>query len=135
MFVFGDSKGKESQNQFVAKVVLIIFLNNVFMTRKQILRQQIDLEIPSLWNQQYVAQRHQMVSNFLALLYFPGFYGGKHGSSPNRGQSPILGYRMGDFPPIHPSVHPSVGLRWSICPFPPLCHPARPEAHPARPEA
>ena len=37
-----------------------------------------------------VAQRHQMVSGSLALLYFLlGFHGGRQGSGPDRGQSPV----------------------------------------------
>ena len=71
-----------------------------------------------------VAQRHQMVSGSLALLYFLlCFHGGRQGSGPNRGQSPV---ECGDFlSVVSPSIHP----------FPPLGHPARPEAQPARPEA
>ena len=46
-----------------------------------------------------------MVSGSLTLLYFPGFHGGKQGSGPDRGQSPI---EWGDFPSIRPSVSPSV---------------------------
>ena len=64
-----------------------------------------------------------MVSGSLALLYFLlGFYGGRQGSGPDRGQSPV---EWGDFPFVYLSVHPS----------PPLGHPARPEAQPAIPEA
>ena len=41
-----------------------------------------------------VAQRHQMVSGSLALLYFLlGFHGGRQGSGPDRG----------DFPSVRPS--------------------------------
>ena len=37
-----------------------------------------------------VAQRHQMVSGSLALLYFLfGFHGGRQGSGPDRGRSPV----------------------------------------------
>ena len=55
-----------------------------------------------------------MVSGSLALLYFLlGFHGGRQGSGPNRGQSPV---EWGDF--------------LSVCPFPPLGHPARSEAQP-----
>ena len=74
-------------------------------------------------NQEPVTQRHQMVSSSLALLYFLlGFHGGRQGSGPNRGQSPV---EWGDFPYLHPP----------ICLFPPLGQPAKPEAQPARPEA
>ena len=54
-----------------------------------------------------------MVSGFLALLYFLlSFHGGRQGSGPNRGQSPV---EWGDFPyvcafvclPVHP---PTLGL-------------------------
>ena len=49
---------------------------------------------------------HQMVSGSLALLYFLlGFHGGRQGSSPDRGQSPV---EWGDFPFVPPSVHLSV---------------------------
>ena len=46
-----------------------------------------------------------MVSGSLALLYFLlGFHGGKQGSGPNKGQSPV---DWGDFLSVHPSVWPS----------------------------
>ena len=67
-----------------------------------------------------VAQRHQIVSGSLALLYFyfemtfSWFAWGKQESGRDRGQSPV---EWGDFP------------------FPPLGHPAWLEAQPARPEA
>ena len=68
-----------------------------------------------------------MVSGSLALLYFLlGFHGGRQGSGPDRGQSPV---EWADFPYIHSFVRPSV------CPYIPPGHPARPEAQPARPEA
>ena len=68
-----------------------------------------------------------MVSGSLALLYFLlGFHGGRQGSGPDRGRSPV---EWGDFPFVRSSV------RSSVRPFPPLGHPARPEAQPARPEA
>ena len=64
-----------------------------------------------------------MVSGSLALLYFLlGFHGGRQGSGPDRGRSPV---EWGDFPSVRTSV------RTSIHPFPPLNHPARPEAQPA----
>ena len=64
-----------------------------------------------------------MVSGSLALLYFLlSFHGGRQGSGPDRGQSPV---EWGDFPFVCSYVRPS----------PPLGHPARPEAQPARPEA
>merc|ERR1712212_335196 len=45
-----------------------------------------------------VAQRHQMVSGSLALLFFLlGFHGGRQGSGPNRGQIPV---EWGDFPSV-----------------------------------
>ena len=63
-----------------------------------------------------------MVSGSLALLYFLlGVHGGRQGSGPDRGRSPV---EWGDFPSVHLSVR-----------SPPLGHPARPEAQPARPEA
>ena len=66
-----------------------------------------------------VAQRHQMVSGSLALLYFLlGFHGGRQGSGPNRGRSPV---EWVDFlfvrPFIRPFVHLSVRLPsplWAI---------------------
>ena len=67
-----------------------------------------------------------MVRGSLALLYFLlGFHGGRQGSGPDRGRSPV---EWGDFPSVRPSVSPSVR------PFPSLGHPARPEAQTARPE-
>ena len=72
-----------------------------------------------------------MVSGSLALLYFLlSFHGGRQGSGPDRGQSPV---EWGDFPFVRPSVRPSVCP--SVRPFPPLRHPAKPEAQPAKPEA
>ena len=63
-----------------------------------------------------------MVSGSLALLYFLfGFHGGRQGSGPDRGQSPV---EWGDYPSVRPSIRP-----------PPLGHPARHEAQPAIPEA
>ena len=60
-----------------------------------------------------VAQRHQMVSGSLALPYFLlGFHGGKQGSGPDRGQSPV---EWGDFPFVRPSICPSVrSPHWAI---------------------
>ena len=47
-----------------------------------------------------------MVSSSLALLYFLlGFHGGRQGSGPDRGQSPV---EWGDFPFVRTSVRPSV---------------------------
>ena len=72
-----------------------------------------------------------MVSGSLALLYILiGFHGGRQGSDPDRGQSPV---EWGDFPSVCPSVRRSV--RPSVRPSPPLSHPAMPEAQPAMPEA
>ena len=65
-----------------------------------------------------------MVIGSLALLYF--FLGGKQGSGPNKGQSPV---EWADFPAVCQSICSS------ICLFSPLGHPARSEAKPARPEA
>ena len=76
-----------------------------------------------------------MVSGSLALLYFfLGFHGGRQGSGPDRGQSPV---EWGDFPSVCLSVRLSIRpfVRPLVRPFPPLGHPARPEAQPARPEA
>ena len=68
-----------------------------------------------------------MVSGSLALLYFLlGFHGGRQGSGPDRGRSPV---EWGDFPFVRSFVRPYVRTS------PPLGHPARPEAQPARPEA
>ena len=60
-----------------------------------------------------VVQMHQMVSGSLALLYFLlGFHGGRQGSGPNRGQSPV---EWGDFPFIRLSVRPSIrSPLWAI---------------------
>ena len=68
---------------------------------------------------------HQMVSVSLALLYFPlGFHGGRQGSGPDRGRSPV---EWGDF---------CTSVCSFVCPYVPhLGHPARPEAQPARPKA
>ena len=71
-----------------------------------------------------------MVSGSLALLYFLlCFHGGRQGSGPDRGRSPV---EWGDFPYVHPSVRSSV---LSSVLSPPLGQPARPETQPARPEA
>ena len=66
-----------------------------------------------------VAQRHQMVSGSLALLFFylgmrfTWFLEGKQGSGPNRGQSPV---EWGDFP-SHVFICPSVCFPlWAIHP-------------------
>ena len=68
-----------------------------------------------------------MVSGSLALLYFLlGFHGGRQGSGPDRGQSPV---EWGDFLSIRTSIRPSVHP--SVHPFPPLGQPARPETQPA----
>ena len=48
------------------------------------------------------------------------------GSEPDRGQSPV---EWGDFPYVH------LFVRWFVCRYPPLGHPARPVDQPARPEA
>ena len=64
-----------------------------------------------------------MITGSLALLYFLlGLHGGRQGSGPDRGRSPV---EWGDFPSVRTFVRPS----------PPLGHPARPEAQPSRPEA
>ena len=63
-----------------------------------------------------------MVSGSLALLYFlHGLHGGRHGSSPDKGPSPV---EWGDF----------LYVCLFVCP-PSLGHTARPEAKPARPKA
>ena len=68
-----------------------------------------------------------MVSGSLALLYFLlGFHGGRQGSSPDRGQSPV---EWGDFPSVRMSVCTSVRS------FLPLGHPARPQIWLAGPQA
>ena len=44
-----------------------------------------------------------MVSGSLALLYFfLGFHGGRQGSGPDRGQSPV---ESGDFPSVYSFTH------------------------------
>ena len=61
-----------------------------------------------------------MVSGSLALPYFLfGFHGGRQGSGPDRGQSPV---EWGDFPYVRSFVCMYVHTS------PPLGHPARPEA-------
>ena len=58
-----------------------------------------------------------MVSGSLALLYFLlSFHGGKQGSGPNRGRSPV---EWGDFPFVRPSVRLSVhpSIRPSVRPW------------------
>ena len=70
-----------------------------------------------------------MVSGSLALLYvLLGFYGGRQGSGPDRGQSPV---EWGDFL----SVCETQPARSEAQPARPEAQPARPEAQPARPEA
>ena len=56
-----------------------------------------------------------MVSGSLALLYFLlSFHGGRQGSGPDRGRSPV---EWGDFPFVHSSVRPSVDSPlWAIHP-------------------
>ena len=55
-----------------------------------------------------------MISGSLALLYFLlSFYGGRQGSGPNRGRSPV---EWGDFPFAHPSIRPSAPPLWAIQP-------------------
>ena len=76
-----------------------------------------------------------MISGSLALLYFLlGFHGGRQGSSPNRGQSPV---EWGDFLYIRPSV----GL--SVCPYiclsplwviQPGLRPSQPGLRPSQPD-
>ena len=65
-----------------------------------------------------------MVSGSLALLFFLlGFHGGRQGSGPNKGQSPV---EWGDFLFVHLFIRQ---------PVPPLAQPAGPEAQPDMPEA
>ena len=56
-----------------------------------------------------------MVSGSLALLYFLlSFHGGRQGSGPNRGRSPV---EWGDFPSVRSFVRPSVrSPLWTIQP-------------------
>ena len=57
-----------------------------------------------------------MVSGSLALLYFLlGFHGGRQGSGPDRGQSPV---EWGEIPSVHLSVRPSISpsIRQSVHP-------------------
>ena len=75
-----------------------------------------------------------MVSGSLALLYFLlGFHGGRQGSGPDRGQSPV---EWGDFLSIHPSI---CSQTWLAGPEAWLAGPeawaAGPEAWQAKPEA
>ena len=64
-----------------------------------------------------------MVSGSHALLYFLlGFHGGRQGSGPDRGRSPV---EWGDF----------LFVCSFVCLSPPLGHPARLEAQPAKSEA
>ena len=70
-----------------------------------------------------------MVSGSLALLYFIlSFHGGRQGSGPDRGRSPV---EWGDFPYVRSFVRSFI--RTSVPP--PLGHTARPQAQPARPDA
>ena len=76
-----------------------------------------------------VAQRHQMVSGSLALLYFLlGFHGGRQGSGPDRGRSPV---EWGDFPSVRTFVclfvHPPL---WAIQPG---LRPSQPGLRPSQP--
>ena len=56
-----------------------------------------------------------MVSGSLPLLYFLlGFHGGRQGSGPDRGRSPV---EWGDFPSVRPSIRLSVrSPLWAIQP-------------------
>ena len=68
-----------------------------------------------------------MVSGSLALLYFfLGFHGGRQGSGPNRGQSPV---EWGDIPSVRRSVRQPQGYQAR-----PDAKAARSKAKPARPE-
>ena len=72
-----------------------------------------------------------MVSSSLALLYFLlGLHGGRQGSGPDRGQSPV---EWGDFPSICPSVFLSVRL--SVPPSGPSspAQPSQPGLRPSQP--
>ena len=72
-----------------------------------------------------------MVSGSVALLYFLlSFHGGRQGSSPDRGQSPV---EWRDFPFV--CLFVGLFVRLYVRMSPPLGHPARPEAQPAIPEA
>ena len=79
-----------------------------------------------------------MVSGSLALLYFLlGFHGGRQGSGPNRGQSPV---EWGDFPYVRTSVRPYIrtfarlfvrtSLPWAIQPG---LSPSQPGLRPSQP--
>ena len=68
-----------------------------------------------------------MVSGSLALLYFLlGFHGGRQGSGPDRGQSPV---EWGDFLSVRSFVRPSVPPLWAIQPS------LRPSQQGLKPEA
>ena len=73
-----------------------------------------------------------MVSGSLALLYFLlGFHGGRQGSGPDRGQSPV---EWGDFPSVRSFVRPPLwasqpGLRQSQ----PGLRPSQPGLRPSQP--
>ena len=82
-----------------------------------------------------------MVSGSLTLLYFLlGFHGGRQGSGPDRGQSPV---EWGDFPFVRPSVCPSVRpsppsraqepARQALDPASQASEPARQASEPLRP--
>ena len=70
-----------------------------------------------------------MVSSSLALLNFLfGFHGGRQGSSPDRGRSPV---EWGYFPSVHTSVGPSIhSPLWVIQPG---LRPSQPGLSPSQP--
>ena len=70
-----------------------------------------------------------MVSGSLALLFFLlGFHGGRQGSGPDRGQSPV---EWGDFPSIRSYVRPSIcSPLWAIHPG---LRPSQPGLRPSQP--
>ena len=58
-----------------------------------------------------------MVSGSLAVLYFLlSFHGGRQGSGPNRGQSPV---EWGDFPSIHLFISPLWNIQLGLRPSQP----------------
>ena len=72
-----------------------------------------------------------MVSGSLALLYFLlGFHGGRQGSGPDRGQSPV---EWGDFPSVRSSVRPFVRPSPPLWAIQPGLRPSQPGLRPSQP--
>ena len=74
-----------------------------------------------------------MVSGSLALLYFLlGFHGGRQGSGPDRGRSPV---EWGDFPSVRPFVRPFVhpSVHSPLLAIQPGLRPSQPDLRPSQP--